>query len=50
MILLDFAVLNLYHLYKIKTQETSNDVITQLQFCVALARSLLEQNLRDNLP
>ena len=50
MVLLDLAILNLYHLYRIQTQETSHDVKTQLQFRIALARSLLEQNLQDNLP
>ncbi len=49
MILLDLAILNAYHLYKIQTQETSHDVMTQLQFRIVLARSLLEQNLQDNL-
>ncbi|CAF1645190.1 unnamed protein product [Adineta ricciae] len=50
MVLLDFAILNSYQLYKIKTQETSNTLMTQLQFRIALVRSLLEQNLDDNLP
>ncbi|CAF4506482.1 unnamed protein product [Rotaria sp. Silwood2] len=50
MILLDLSILNSYHLYKVKTQQTSNNVMTQLQFRIALVRSLLEQNLQDNLP
>ncbi|CAF1446263.1 unnamed protein product [Adineta ricciae] len=50
MVLLDFAILNSYELYKIKTQQTSNTAMTQLQFHIALVRSLLEQNLDDNLP
>ncbi|CAF4596301.1 unnamed protein product [Rotaria sp. Silwood2] len=50
MILLDLSILNSYHLYKVKTQQTSNNVMTQLQFRIALVRSLLEQNLHDNLP
>lgn len=50
MILLDMAVLNSYHLYKIQTQETCHKVQTQLQFRVSLARSLLEQNLQEDLP
>ena len=49
MVLLDLAILNSYHLYKIQNQETSHDVMTQLQFRIALARSLPEQNLHDNL-
>lgn len=50
MILLDFSILNSYLLYKIHTQKTSDDVMTQLQFRIALPRSLLVQNLQDNLP
>lgn len=49
MVLLDLAMLNSYHLYKIKTEETNKHVMTQLQFRVAVIRSLLEQNLSDTL-
>jgi hypothetical protein len=49
MVLLDLAILNSFHLYKIKSQKTSNVAITQLQFRISLVRSLLEQNLRENL-
>jgi hypothetical protein len=43
------VVLNLHRLYKTQTHETSHDVITQLQVRIALARTLLEQNLQNNL-
>jgi hypothetical protein len=49
-VLLDLAILNSYQLYKIQTQETSYDVMTQLQFRIGLVRSLLEQNFQDDLP
>jgi hypothetical protein len=49
MVLLDLAVLNSYHLYKITTEETSSIAMTQLKFRIALVRSLLEQNLRNDL-
>ena len=49
MILLGMAVLNSYHLYKIQTQETCHKVMTQLQFPIGLARSLLERNLQKDL-
>ena len=50
MILLDLAIFNSYHSYTMQTQGTSHDVMTQLQFRIGLARSLLEQNLHDNIP
>ncbi|CAF1529764.1 unnamed protein product [Didymodactylos carnosus] len=50
MILLNLAILNSYHLYKIQTQQTNDNMMTQLQFCIALARSLLKYNLHDHLP
>jgi hypothetical protein len=50
MILFDFSILNSNLLYKIHIQETSGDVMTQLQFRIALARSLLTQNSQNNLP
>ncbi|CAF1325070.1 unnamed protein product [Adineta steineri] len=50
MILLDLAILNSYHLYKIQTQDTGNNVMTQLHFRIALVRSLLEHNLQNSFP
>ena len=48
--LLGLGILNSYHLYKMQTQEASHDVMTKFQFRIGLARSILVQNLQDNLP
>jgi hypothetical protein len=49
MVLLVLAILNSFHLYKIKSQKTSNVAITQLQYRISVVRWLLEQNLQENL-